>query len=440
LRNRLTLVLAVGSVILVTALVVAFNLFLRNQSHADLDRRLSERATAALSSVDVRNGSVRLRETPNDQALDQHVWVFAGGRALERPVTPAVAHRVAAELARRPGAYADVPGLDLRLHSVAVVHQGRRIGSVVAGVSVAPYETTEKQALMGSIAFGVIVLAGILLAVRLAIHAALEPVDRMTAEAASWSVDDIDQRFAPLNTNDELARLGSTFNDLLARLGASLRHERSFSSEVSHELRTPLAKLIMEADLALRRERTTMDYRAAVAKMRDDALQMQSVVETLLAVARSEMDARRGTADAYSVAATVVESLATVRDDVAVNIYRVGSAIRVGVDSDLAERVLSPVLANAVKFADQSAGVTIERANGTVRYIVVDDGPGVNPADTEAIFSPGYRAGPADSAPRRAGTGLGLALARRLADAADGTVTCEPREGGGRFVITLPGA
>jgi signal transduction histidine kinase len=174
--------------------------------------------------------------------------------------------------------------------------------------------------------------------------------------------------------------------------------------------------------------------------MRADAVQMQSVVETLLAVARSETDARRGTADAYSVATSVVESLASVRDDVAVDIHGVGSALRVGVDSDLAERVLSPVVQNALQFAESSADITIERADGAVRYVIHDDGPGVGEPDREAIFTPGYRAPVTGSAAGRSGTGLGLALARRLADAADGSVTCEPLNGGGRFVVTLPDA
>jgi signal transduction histidine kinase len=196
----------------------------------------------------------------------------------------------------------------------------------------------------------------------------------------------------------------------------------------------------MEADLALRRERAPEDYRVAVERMRADALQMQSVVETLLAVARSEMDARRGTADAYTVARSVVESLARLRGDVAVDIYSIGSAIRVGVDGDLAERVLSPLVANALKFARQKANITIERADGAMQYVIHDDGPGVRATDREAIFTPGYRAAPADCGGAREGTGLGLALARRLAVAADGSVTCEPSDGGGRFVLTLPSA
>src|SRR4051794_29509069 len=151
LRNRLTLVLALGSAILVTGLIFGFNIFLRNESHADLDRRLAERASAALSSVDVRGGSLRVGEASNDRALDQHVWVFERQRAVEHPRTSVAADRLAAELARHAGGYADVPGLDLRLHSVAVIDRRARVGAVVVGASVAPYETTAGHALVASI-------------------------------------------------------------------------------------------------------------------------------------------------------------------------------------------------------------------------------------------------------------------------------------------------
>src|SRR5207237_367958 len=163
---------------------------------------------------------------------------------------------------------------------------------IVAGVSLVPYEHTAARALLASVVLGALVLAAILAAVQLTIGAALGPVDRMTAEVAAWGVDDLDHRLAAAGPNDELSRLAATFNDLLARLAASFRHEQRFSAEVSHELRTPLAKLITESELALRRERTPAEYRAALEGIARDAREMQNVIDTLLAVARSQIDER----------------------------------------------------------------------------------------------------------------------------------------------------
>src|SRR4051794_28024926 len=440
LRARLTLVLGLGSVLLVSVLIASFNLVLRNQIHSDLDARLKERASAALANVLVRRGKVEVREAPGDQAIDQQVWVFAGGRIVEAPPEPPrVTARARAEAAH-PGHFSDLASLDIRLYSHTIKSHDGKVGAVVVGASLAPYETTAQRALAASIVLGLLIAAGTLAAGRLAIVAALRPVDRMTAEAAAWSVDDLDHRFADAGTGDELARLGSTFNDLLARLAASFRHEQRFSAELSHELKTPLAKLIVECELALRRERSAGEYRDALESIVADARQMQGVIETLLAVARSKIDPRSGTADASTVARTVADSLKTGdRPGVELDVFADDGPLRVGVDADLAVRVLAPVVANALQFAEQRAAIEVQSRQSTIRFLVRDDGPGVVADERESIFLPGFR-GSRSRANGTGGTGLGLALARRLAQAADGDVECVESDAGGAFVVSLPAA
>ena len=429
------LVLATGTIVLVAVLIAGFNLVLRNGLHHDLDARLKERASAALANVVVRDGRVVVREAPGDQAIDQQVWVFSGGRVVEAPAESEAAAAAAARAAAAPGTFRDVPQRDLRLYSRKLRRQGRTIGAVVAGTSVAPYETTARRALVASTILGLLVLVGVLAAVWLAIAAALRPVDRMTAEAAAWSVDDLDQRFADAGPHDELSRLGSTFNDLLGRLAASFRHEQRFSSELSHELRTPLATLIAESELALRRERTPPEYRAALEAVVRDARQMQRVIETLLAVARSELDPRSGTSDASKVAAAVVESLqGAASNGVRVAFRSPDTRLRLGVDAEVAERVLAPVVSNALHFAAGHAAIAVRRGAGTVEFLVTDDGPGVPSDEREAIFDPGFRG----TAGAGSGAGLGLALSRRLARAAGGDVVCDESSASGSFVVSLP--
>jgi signal transduction histidine kinase len=111
---------------------------------------------------------------------------------------------------------------------------------------------------------------------------------------------------------------------------------------------------------------------------------------------------------------------------------------RVGVDPDLAERILHPVLDNACRYARGHVTLSLERSDGVVVFNVADDGPGVADEELESIFEPGARG----EAGRRTGpsAGLGLALARRLARAASGDVEAEPSAGGGKFVVRLPAA
>ena len=109
--------------------------------------------------------------------------------------------------------------------------------------------------------------------------------------------------------------------------------------------------------------------------------------------------------------------------------------MRLGVDADLAERVLHPVVENACRYGRSKVEVTVARRGGSVVFAVEDDGPGTVAGEREAIFEPGARGQAGRDAD---GAGLGLALARRLARSASGDVSAEPNGAGGRFVVSLP--
>jgi len=108
--------------------------------------------------------------------------------------------------------------------------------------------------------------------------------------------------------------------------------------------------------------------------------------------------------------------------------------MRVGVERDLAERILQPVLENACRYAKSTLSIDMERNGSTVRYAISDDGPGVGEDERERIFEPGVRGAAANGE----GSGLGLALARRLAASVDGEIEVDPGSPGGRFLVRLP--
>src|SRR5262249_14424290 len=111
--------------------------------------------------------------------------------------------------------------------------------------------------------------------------------------------------------------------------------------------------------------------------------------------------------------------------------------IRLGVDRELAERILQPLVENACRYGRRRARISIERTPSAVVYAIVDDGPGVSEEERERIFEPGVR-GRLGGANGDGGAGLGLALARRLAQSASGGVEADARADGGRFLLRLP--
>jgi signal transduction histidine kinase len=316
---------------------------------------------------------------------------------------------------------------------------GKRLGTVVAGVSLAPYEQTRKLALLSSLVLAGVVLLLVVVIARWLVGASLRPVVRMTRQAAEWSERDLEHRFALGPPHDELTELAATLDGLLDRLAASLRHERRFSAELSHELRTPLARVRAESELALRRDRDPDQYRSSLELIQRNADQLARTIDALVAAARYEAGGKRGTADAQAVAegaARACSGLAAERQ-MALQVDGPEQRLRVGVDGDLAERILQPVLENACRYGATSVRVEIGRETSSVVYAVEDDGPGLTLDEPDRVFEPGVRG----SAPRAGdgqGAGLGLSLARRLARSVDGDVVADAAAGGGRFLVRLP--
>jgi two-component system OmpR family sensor kinase len=441
LRRRLLLSVLAAVTIALIVLITGFNLVLHARLRHEADSALFARSSAELAALRVDGGRLTVPEVHDAAALDGQAWVFSGRSTLEHPRAPSANDRAAALLATGGRRSIDVAPTHTRLYAVPIVIGGRRLGAVVAAVSLRPYERTEETALIASIVLGFTVLAIVGVAARLLIAGALRPVARMTAQAAEWSDADLGRRFHMGPPRDELTQLATTLDGLLDRIARSLRHEQRFSAELSHELRTPLANVIAEAQLALRHARTTEEYRAGYEQVLASSQQMHRTLDTLVAAARVESDLARGTGDAAAAARMAADGCASVAAErgVEVDVRPPREPVLVGVDADITERVLAPLIENGCRYGEHSVTVTIARRDGVATFTVEDDGPGVPPAAHEAIFEPGRRGSP-DAAGHRDGAGLGLALARRLARAAGGEVQSEPSPSGGRFTAHLPAA
>jgi two-component system, OmpR family, sensor kinase len=441
-RLQTRLVLAVLGVVVVAfaALLAGFNIVLADRLSHDANEVLAARAEAELATLSTEGGRLTVREPPDAAAVEGEAWVFAGGKLVEEPRTKAAVTAAATRLSTGPRRRIDVSDHDIRLYAVPVEANGQRLGTVVAGLSLVPYEHTKRVALVVSLITLGALLALVGLLARWIVSLALRPVARMTAQAADWSEHDLDRRFSPGEPHDELTRLAATLDNLLGRVAASLRREQRFSSEISHELRTPLAKVRAEAELALRHPRSDESYRQTLARVLSAADQMEQIVDTLLAVAREEGSSRRGTSDAREAAAQAAESCADLAASQGIDLEVSGDGVpaRVATDQDLVERILVPVIENACRYGRSHVTLTTETSDSQVVYTVTDDGPGVAAGLAERIFEPGYRGAGAAANGAAGGAGLGLALSRRLARAARGEVQAHPDERGGRFTVSLP--
>lgn len=438
LRSRLTVWGVAVVAVWVVALTVGFNWLLSHQLDNQVDDLLRTRAQAVSATVDVdAGGRVSLREVVDDAALDEGVWIYAGTRAIERPPrAPASIERLAEGLVGGSG-FVEKEGLrGFRLLAYPVRYDGRQVSTVVVSESLTPYVNAERVALLASLGLGALFVLGIWPAVRLTVGRALAPVGAMTRQAADWSEHDLSRRFGAATRPEELATLAATLDSVLDRLAAVVRHEQQLSGELSHELRTPLARISAETDWLLARPRSAAELRTSHEAIADGTRHLLEILETLLATARAGLGAAPGSCE---VAAVVDSALARHRDSG----HRLEAAIEpgtvAGVDAAVLDRILGPVLENAVRYARSTVTVAGATRDGSVRLEVRDDGPGIRDGDRELVFVPGSRADPDDG---HDGAGLGLALSRRLAAAVEGTVEVGPagRPTGASIRVQVPAA
>jgi len=272
---------------------------------------------------------------------------------------------------------------------------------------------------------------------------ALRPVEEVTAAALTVSIENLGKRLPVPETDDELARLTHVLNTMLAKLESAVQTLSQFVADASHELRTPLAVIRATAEAALRRERPTQAYRAALEEVAGEAAQMTHLIEDLLTLARtgtasvemplSPLDLK----DVLEQACAEMTSLAEARR-VTIETRFESGPLTVSGNAAALHRLFLALLDNAIKYSHPGGSVivTASSAGRTVSATVNDFGVGISDADLPHIFQRFYRADPAQSG---AGHGLGLTLGQSIAKAHGTAIQVESQQGvGSSFSLTFP--
>ena len=269
---------------------------------------------------------------------------------------------------------------------------------------------------------------------------ALAPVTRMAAAARAMTVSDLEQRLPAPQTGDELADLGSAFNDLLARLQEALERQRRFTGDASHQLRTPLTALLGQIEVALKRERPVEEYRQVLERAQGQGMHLRQIVEMLLFLARADAESQQAQLETLDLTDWLHEHLQRWSEH-----PRAGDLVVEGADAacwvraqgPLLGQLLDNLLENACKYSDPGTSITIrlEREAGQIVCSVSDQGCGIAPEDLPHIYEPFYRSARARRQGHQ-GVGLGLAVAQRIASALNATLSVDSVLGGGsRFTL-----
>jgi signal transduction histidine kinase len=284
--------------------------------------------------------------------------------------------------------------------------------------------------------FPIVLLAAALGAYLLA-AAALRPVERMRARAASISATDAHARLPVPPARDEIHHLGTTFNELLQRLQDALERERQFVSDAGHELRTPLSLLTTELELALRRPRSNPELIAAMRSALDETTRLSRLARDLLTVADTGSSAEPPTIDLRTRLLAIGER------------YRNSLGGQLDIDCPAAQyiradpadldRIIGNLIDNATQHGAPPITIHVQQVSAdNVEIRVADHGRGFLNSFLPHAFD---RFSRADTARTTGGTGLGLAIVDAVAQRNHGTVTAHNRAAGGaEITIWLPAA
>jgi len=450
LRRRVGILVSVGGGLLVALIAVAVYLTAQRALYDQLDESLVQRATVAAAG-DLADPALLLRVSSDALAAGEVrvAIVTSGGEfvTLAGNSPPLGAPEIGA--ARRdPPTSVRTGMVDGQLHRVVAVYAGEGRALVLAQELEPTRRTLSKLAVVLLVTGASGVLLAALTGVAIA-RAGLRPVERLIS-ATERVARTGDLRPIPVTGGDEIARLTSSFNAMLAALASSIERQRRLVADAGHELRTPLTSLRTNLELLVASERpgapslSDQDRAELQADLRAQVDELANLVGDVVELARD--DPPEVAAEPLDLADVVERALDRAR--------RRGAAENVVFDVDLTscevtgdanalERAVLNLLDNAAKWSPPGgrvrvtlrAGVAPERP-GTAVLEVADAGPGIADEELDLVFERFYRS--LDARPM-SGSGLGLSIVAQVAERHHGGVSAgRAPEGGALLRFWIP--
>lgn len=276
----------------------------------------------------------------------------------------------------------------------------------------------------------------------LSVKTMLSPVRKMISKMDEITGEDMSARLDPLGTRDELAELGERINGMLDGIEESFRRQSNFISDASHELRTPIAVIRGYSDLLSRWGKTDESVLdESIEAIRAEAANMKTIVDRLLYLAKlGDFKLQIKRFDLAEVVSDVVSAYQLTVTDKEIT-SEINGDIPVRADRSLAVEMIRIITDNAIKYtpAGGRIHITAKRAeDGGALVSVADNGIGISEEDLPHIFDRFYRCDKARE--RKAGsTGLGLAIAKSIAEMTGGNITAKSMLGkGSEFTVYFP--
>ncbi|MGH9517654.1 MAG: sensor histidine kinase [Terriglobales bacterium] len=272
----------------------------------------------------------------------------------------------------------------------------------------------------------------------------LRPVDEITTRAEGITSTNLSQRLPVIKTGDEIDRLSTALNRMIARLEDAFQHIHRFSADASHELRTPLTILQLELEGIVQNPTLDPELVDQIGSALEETQRLSRIVESLLTISRldaGEVKMEKDVIKLAELAQSTTEQMKLLADEKLLTMScSCDASVYILGDKSRFKQVIVNLIANAIKYTPEGGniGVSVRPQYGKALLEVFDDGVGIPSQAITHIFERFYRADKARSRDS-GGAGLGLAIVKAICTAHGAEVKVSSHEGkGSSFTVEMP--
>ncbi|PHO12156.1 two-component sensor histidine kinase [Malaciobacter marinus] len=274
------------------------------------------------------------------------------------------------------------------------------------------------------------------------IYKSFLPIEKLLLNLKSINASDLSKRLESKNINDEINLLSQEINNLLQRLEVSFNKISQFSSDASHELKTPLTIIRGEIEIALRKDRTSNEYKKTLSNCLDEILTIQQTIDDLLFLAKKEHEVLEQTEEIIYLDEVVLEAYTQMQTFAKLKninlICDIEEPLQINGHHELLKIAIKNILKNAIIFSYKNNTVTISNYKKEDAFIICikDEGIGISIQDQEKIFDKFYRTDKSRNKDS-GGTGLGMSIVEKIVKIHKGKIKIQSEENIGTKVYFL---
>ena len=274
---------------------------------------------------------------------------------------------------------------------------------------------------------------------------AVAPVGEIARAAQSISEHELSRRLPVLHTGDELQSLSETLNEMFDRLESAFKRVTQFTADASHELRTPVALIRARTEVALRKQRSEAEYRETILRIHQELERTSALIENLMTLARADSGTERlqiAPTNLNEILLEISEPAKLLAEGKSIHYDQrlPETPLRVSGNASSLRRLFLILIDNSVKYSPREGhiAVVLAASDGAAVTEIRDTGIGISPSDLPHIFERFYRAD-ASRSRESGGAGLGLSIAKWIAEAHEGEISVTSKVGEGSvFRVEIP--